>query len=1372
MEQLTTQFFPNLDNLDVSKPEMFKQWLDRLEVLIANRISEANLLKNKGEKLLPSSEEANLFKYNQLCTALGPDGCEILKNVQNEMPDDKKNNYCEVTAGLKQYFEPKKNVFYQRRIFMSRMQQNDESIFTYVDSVRKLAQHIEVKDKEDKDIWILSVIVNGLQDRKMSERLQLMEGLTLERAVSTLVATEAVQRQDREMHQSERANGSVEQVKGRGRGGFRGQRGSRGYRNSFKDQSDHKEKNRCHKCGYSHDQNRCPAEGKRCNYCHRVGHFAVVCRQKQDKRKRRVNPVDDYSDMNDDFYYESSENELSETLNEVSINNVEQNRDWRMSAQVSGQNGGEKVIDFRIDTGAAVSCMPLKMFTNKWGQLREPKLKLLAAGENSLKTRGVLKLNLEYKNRKVTENFYVVENLKTPLLGVPAIDKLNIVARINKCEESSLETPNSYWKEKFPKLFTGLGKMNTTYSIKLREEAQPFSVSTPRRVPFQLMEPVKRELEKMEKSGIIEKISKPTPWCAPLVVVPKANNAVRLVGDFVELNKDIVREKFQLPTVEETLTKIGEASFFSKLDANSGFYQIKMDSKSTEYTCFSTPFGRYVYKRLPMGISSAPEVFMREMSQILEGLPGVACMMDDVVVFAKTKKEHDSRLENTLKKLSSAGVTLNPDKCVFEKKSIKYLGHIVSAEGIKADPAKIKAIQDFPSPKNVTGVRQFLGMVNQLAKFVPNIAEMTKPIRELLHKNNLWSWTEVQETAFNSLKKILTSDKVLVPYDPNKKSMLAVDACNYGLGAAIFQETVKGWQPVAYASKSLTDTERRYAIIEKEALAVTYGCEKFAQYLIGRKFEIQTDHRPLLACLQTKRLDQLTPRLQRLKLRLSRFDYHITYVPGKEHYVPDAMSRAPVEKVCTFMADKLQIYEAFCVKNMPVSANLMERVIQEQKSDPVLTRLREFCTENDVHDVKKKDFPPEIRHFMSIFNEISISEDVLLRGTRIIVPKSMQKEMLVKIHKGHQGLVKCQRLAGSAIWWPEINKHIEDAITSCATCAKFQARRAEPMIASDVPRYPWQKIGADFFQYNNSTYLLFVDYLSRWIEFVQMKTTSGTSTVVQFKSICSKYGIPEEIRTDNGPQFSSHEFARFCQEYGIKHTTSSPLYPQSNGTSERAVRTLKNIMRKCIDSDEDIYLGLLNYRSTPLEGGLSPAEILLGRRPRSIVPQIRKELEKRVPCLQQFREKDKQVKDRMKKNYDNRRGARTKPSCEVGDEVFLPGERVKGKIIARRPEPRSFDIDTPSGVIRRNNAQFNKLPRYKFKAQFQHPCMLPGMSTTDKQVKPGPLSGVVSPASIPERRRPEPRKSVQKPRPHDETKSSRASSFNRMLQGFLGSSPP
>ena len=908
------------------------------------------------------------------------------------------------------YFEPKKNVFHQRRIFMARKQRSGESTFEFIDSVRKLAQHIEEKDKDNRDLWILSVIINGLDDRKQAERLQLLDNLTLDKAVSTLIAAETVQRQDKASRRQDSYD--VDLVRrgrggqsGRGRGGarggdarpFRGRGEDRGDRQSrgqndrdnrqFRGRDDREDRGNCQRCGRRHGREYCPAENLLCNYCGRKGHFAVVCREKRNKAKRRVNPVDEqyYSDY-DDVVFGSSEDEIVETLNEVSINNVDPSNAWRMRAQVSGKHGGDRSIEFRIDTGASVSCMPFNMFTEKWGKLHRPQLKLMAAGENSLKTRGVITLNLEYKDRKVTENFYVIENLKTPLLGVPAIDKLSIVARINKCDGKSSVSSGALWKEKFPKLFTGLGKMSTTYSIKLRENAQPFSVSTPRRVPFQLMDPVKQELQKMEKLGIIEKITKPTPWCAPLVVVPKANNSVRLVGDFVELNKDILREKFQLPTVDETLTKIGKASYFTKLDANSGFYQINMDPKSAEFTCFSTPFGRYVYKRLPMGISSAPEVFMREMSQILEGLPGVACMMDDVVVFAKTKQEHDARLESTLKKLASAGVTLNPDKCVFEQNSIKYLGHIVSEKGITADPAKIKAIQDFPSPKNVTGVRQFLGMVNQLAKFIPNIAEKTKPIRELLHKDNLWSWTQEHEHAFKMLKQLLTSDKVLTPYDPNKKSMLAVDACNYGLGAAIFQETDKGWQPIAYASKSLSDTERRYAIIEKEALAVVWGCERFAQYLIGREFEIQSDHRPLLACLQTKRLDELTPRLQRLKLRLSRFDYKITYVPGKEHFVPDAMSRAPVGAITTFLEEKMKRYEVFCLSNIPISANLRERMVQAQKSDPVLEKLREFCSENQVHDVKKSNFPQEIRQFLPIFIEISIADDTLLRGSRIIIP--------------------------------------------------------------------------------------------------------------------------------------------------------------------------------------------------------------------------------------------------------------------------------------------------------------------------------------------------------------------------------------------------
>ena len=693
-----------------------------------------------------------------------------------------------------------------------------------------------------------------------------------------------------------------------------------------------------------------------------------------------------------------------------------------------------------------------------------------------------------------------------------------------------------------------------------------------------------------------------------------------------------------------------------------------------------------------MGISSAPEFFQREMAQITEGMPGVACMMDDVGVVGRTKQEHDERLERVLKKLSSEGVTLNLEKCAFGCSSMKYLGHIVDSKGIRADPDKIKAVMELPRPKNVSGVRQFLGMVNQLAKFVPNLADKTKPIRELLHKDNVFMWSEVQDEAFQNLKKILTSTEVLAYYDTNKRTVLSTDASNSGLGACLYQESEGRLRPVAYASKSLTDTESRYAIIEKEALAVTWGCERFSQYLLGTRFEIHTDHRPLLASLQTKRLDSLTPRLQRFKMRLGRYDYSITYIPGKEQSVPDALSRAPIDSMQTFMGTEIEDYNVFSVQSMPISPNQLENVIREQQKDPVLSKLIEFFKKNKGKEISKNDFPLEIREFMPMFHEITIVENILLRGKKIVIPTSMRKEMLRRIHQGHQGIVKCQRLARDALWWPRINQEIENMVNNCESCSKHQVTRAEPMLSSKTPSYPWQKIGADFFEWNNTTYLLLVDYLSRWIEIAKMTSTSGTRTVEQFQSIFAKFGIPEEIRSDNGPQFVSHEFKNFCAQYEITHTTSSPRYPQSNGESERAVRTIKNLLKKCEDSKEDPYIALLNYRTSPLEAGMSPAEIMLGRKPRTLIPRQLSQLTKRIPSIKNFRKADMEKKEKIKENYDGRRRVMEKQEFGPKTQVYLPEEKTRGEIISKRTEPRSYDIRTPSGILRRNTSQFNPIP--------------------------------------------------------------------------------
>ena len=308
----------------------------------------------------------------------------------------------------------------------------------------------------------------------------------------------------------------------------------------------------------------------------------------------------------------------------------------------------------------------------------------------------------------------------------------------------------------FPELFQGLGKMEGEYSIKLKENSQPYALSTCRRVPIPLMKAVKTELTRMEKAGVISRVTEPSDWCAGMVVVPKKNNTVRICVDLTKLNKCVKRERHPLPAVEQVLAQLAEASVFSKLDANSGFWQIPLSAKSAPLTTFITPFGRFCFHRLPFGITSAPEHFQRRMSEILEGLEGVVCMLDDTLIYGKTQEEHDHRLQVALQRLKAAGVTLNQQKCLFSVSEITFLGQVISKHGIQPDPSKIEAINRMEAPTDVAGARRLLGTVNQLGKFIPNLAQITQPIRELLVKSNQWMWEEPQQTASQRSKKPLS----------------------------------------------------------------------------------------------------------------------------------------------------------------------------------------------------------------------------------------------------------------------------------------------------------------------------------------------------------------------------------------------------------------------------------------------------------------------------------------------------------------------------------------------------------------------------------------------------------------------------------------
>ncbi|KAI2645074.1 Retrovirus-related Pol polyprotein [Labeo rohita] len=482
--------------------------------------------------------------------------------------------------------------------------------------------------------------------------------------------------------------------------------------------------------------------------------------------------------------------------------------------------------------------------------------------------------------------------------GRPAITKLGLVTRVDDISIHTLQ-------ERYPKLCSGLGLILRPYTIKLSPGAVPFSLKTPRRIPLLLMPKVENEQQRMKHLGVISRVEEPTEWCAGIVVVPKKSGDPRICVDLTKLNESARREKYIPPSVEQTLGQLAEACLFSKLDANMGFWQIPLAEQSAKLTTFITPFGWYYFNRLPFGIASAPEHFQNHMvTEVTNGLDRVVCHMDDVLVWGGSQEEHDE--------VSPKEVTLNLDKCALSQRQFKFLGHIISGSGVRPDPAKTIAVQEMPEPSNISELRSFLGMVNQLGKFIPHLAEEDKPLRDLLSKKNCWFWHEAKVKAFQDLKKDLSSAPVLTLYDADKPIKVSADASSYGLGAVLLQQESDDWRPFAYASWSLTPVEQRYVQVEKETLGLTLGGQE---------------------------LDALPPCIQCFQVRSMRNSYKISHVPRKSFWTADTLSCAPLTAVKENMDEELMestnIYVDNVMEHLPASLSFLDNLRELLKLDSV-----------------------------------------------------------------------------------------------------------------------------------------------------------------------------------------------------------------------------------------------------------------------------------------------------------------------------------------------------------------------------------------------------------------------------------------------------
>ena len=680
------------------------------------------------------------------------------------------------------------------------------------------------------------------------------------------------------------------------------------------------------------------------------------------------------------------------------------------------------------------------------------------------------------------------------------------------------------------------------------------------------------------------------------------------------------------------------------------------------------------------------------MESILEGCEGTVCYMDDVVVSGETMEEHDKNLEIALDKIAKSGLKLNESKCEFRKDRVKFLGHEIGPDGLKPDTEKIKSITDMAAPKDIGDLRRFLGMVGYLGRFIPNLATELRSLNLLLNKNTSWVWGPDQQNAFAKVKQLISSSDTLRYFDCNRKTVVCSDSSSFGLGGVLYQEIEGELRPIAFCSRTLSETERKYAQIEKECLGIVYTCEKFERFLVGLPtFEFITDHRPLVPMINSKDLHDTPLRCQRMLMRLMRYNLVAKYAPGKTLIVADTLSRSPIKDCQTRESVALQsdveIYANSVRDGWSVSENRLKDLKEATRNDTQLSSTLDYI--RNGWPLYKSDARFETRQLYSIKDELSECDGLVVRGHRIVIPQSMRSYVLGRIHDGHLGITKSRQRANEHVWWPGMSTEISDLIEKCRVCEdKRPAQIKEPMTPTTSPDYPFQKVGIDLFEFGNQQYLILVDYYSRWIEYAPLLAPTTAHVVMALKRMFAAHGIPEVVFSDNGPQLTSFEFQRFARDWKFKQVTSSPRYAQSNGEAERAVKTAKAILRQ---SDPD--MALLAYRSAPIPSlGSSPSQLAAGRRLRTTIPSLPNTLTTNPQCSCQFQSIDKAAREKQKYYYDRRNGVKELPELLPGMNVRIEQPGCTGKekwsepaMVQRQCAPRSYEVETSDGRTFRRN---------------------------------------------------------------------------------------
>ena len=1210
-------------------------------------------------------EKSQKIQVATLLHVLGKECQEIFSQFRWDDEGDSEK-ISTVEDKFQAYFEPLCSKNFNRHLFIERNQKDGESVDEYCGALKALAKNCDLGDKEES--WITTKLVLGLRDIKLKERL-----METDKSLEDTLKSARIVETSRQHLQSITSNGAkstdtVEAVD------LVGQRNPKTQRNKASNQKNKERKSigkPCSKCGTEHIPMRCPAYGKQCHKCKQVNHFAKMCQKKIRDSKKPVDSVVEHEGQDKDLEENQdveSEEVCVDEFESFFIGSLEAGqKDWTETV-----NFGNLQVKFKLDSGAQCNVLPKSLYDKISSEsLDSTTVKLESYSKTFIRPIGQCSLTGENRGKKHRLCFQVVNGDYTPLLGRVTCEEMGLIQRVNYVNIETL-------MKDYADVYSGLGCLPGEYHITVDPDIPPV-VHPPRRIPHAKRSKLKQELDRMVRSGIIEKvpINEPADWVNSTVVVDKPNGSVRVCLDPRDLNVAIKREHYPLPTVEEITARCAGAKLFTTLDAENAFYQIKLDKESQKLLTFNTPFGRFRYLRMPMGIKSAPEVYQQRMELVFEGLDGVEVMMDDILVHGQDEKEHDARLQAALQRARQNNLKLNQKKSKVKQTEVKYLGHIFTGDGLKTDPEKVRAVMEMPRPTDKTGVQRLLGVLNYVSKFIPNMSDLTAPLRQLLIKETAWHWDQKQEESFQAIKRILSAAPVLAYYNPTEKLTLQVDASSTGLGAVLIQDD----RPVAYASKALTPAQQSYSQLEKELLAVVFGCSKFDEYIVGRDVKVETDHKPLES-ITKKPLYAAPLRLQRMLVQLQRYPtIKLTYKRGEEMYFADTLSRAYLKETLV----NTEVLEISVLDHM-ISDTQIDRFAVATAKDITLSLLQSVVMAGWPET--KEQTPNKIQDYWNIRDEITISQGLLLKGEKIIVPEELRNEIVEKLHSGHLGINKTLQRAREVLYWPGMNQDIKESIQQCPNCLENQpSQRAEPLQSHEIPPLPWSKVGTDLLQKDGRNYIVIVDYYSKWPELTRLNSCTSAAVINALKSQFARYGIPTVLISDNGPCYSSKEFKDFTAEWDIQHITSSPGFPKSNGQAERTVRTVKAMLEKA----KDPYTALLAYRNTPIDGvNLSPAQMLMGRRLRTTVPQTPKMLIPQRYDPQEVIGKLKERQERQKSYHD--KSTRPLMPLKEGETVRIQEDKKwkPAQVVKQLQEPRSYLVQTEKGTYRRNRRHLLK----------------------------------------------------------------------------------